>query len=1266
MEATFLVYLILPAYIQAQLQTDSNSCGQNCLQCRRTGGKCTLCESGFFISTNGNCKKCSPGCFSCTGWTECTICMERYFRYDTRPGHYCYNCSENCLSCRNLDICHECNKGFYGQRCQNNCLQTCINNQLCDKQTGLCTCPPNFTGTNCDSCKPGLYGKYCHNSCPTNCKICTSNSECLECKPGFHGNVCQQHCSVGCANKYCGQSDAACLTCENGYHGTRCSDKCSDGCKGGACDQYHATCTGGCKEGTFGSFCNQTCTGKCLICTASKDCQKCEDGYFVSVGWPCQQCHHTCELCTSWENCSTCRSGFVGTQCQSRCHENCLTCNTSRSCLTCKPGFRRKDKQCQCLDSLCGNSSECEFCTNSSYYVDERTCCPCNSRCKYASCRSASECKYGCEDGLFGAKCDFNCTMQDGMCSICSGENYKAFKCMNCTSGFYLNTYGKCTICSRSCLEGKCNGLNGQCEMGCKKGYWNKMCETRCKDDCSVCDQTSGTCLTCSLPSLYGGECNISCNTNCINNSCHINGSCTSGCILNNFGQSCDTPCPSNCAHNGSESRCSHETGLCSFGCIDGFTGDNCIETLMKDRYEDTVPAVVIGGVVAAVVIFASVITFGVFINLRRRNREPTTELVHGQSGNEDNASAPVYATVARCGKQDNTGMVYANTPSVEANTATGHDPVYTNDTRNLAIVTTEESLEIDQLDNIARQNAIRFEEDGGVYYNNDREVKKFKIPVDELKKFVISKNVNYFKTEFEKLPYGLLKDYTVSQMKANIAMNRYKGIYPYDDHRVRVPGGNTDYINASFIDGYKRRNEYIATLGPMSKQLGDFSAFWRMVWQQKVEKIVMVTNLVEEETEKCEQYWPNESSSQMFGDVRVLCQSEKHYAEFTRRTFTIEKEEEERTLHHLHFTSWPDKDVPDDVTSIIDFRHKVLHATSVLGGPTIVHCSAGIGRTGTYIAIDILTKEGESERAVDIAGCVLNMRQNRPNMVQTAGQYEFLHHAVAHALTFDCKPVARERFQTYMTTTSKEQIRNIFHQLQETKTSGSLDETTAVERNTTFSNKNRKGSDIPGDVYRPRLYLNQKPGSSDYIHAVFVNSFQTKNKYILAQTPLPNTVADFLALVVQTDCTCIVSFESTSATEKDIGGYLPSENQVLKKGIFNVRCSTPEANPYRVKRKLTIEHQGKELCLTHIEFTEPVLIHCLDGASKCALFSVVASLLQTMEVEHEVNIVNAVSKVRSRRKGAIPNSEQFQFCHDSVLDYIKSSNTYSKVVAEI
>ncbi|KAH3712252.1 hypothetical protein DPMN_071939 [Dreissena polymorpha] len=477
---------------------------------------------------------------------------------------------------------------------------------------------------------------------------------------------------------------------------------------------------------------------------------------------------------------------------------------------------------------------------------------------------------------------------------------------------------------------------------------------------------------------------------------------------------------------------------------------------------------------------------------------------------------------------------------------------------------------------------------------------------------------------------------------------------------QVKVLGEDTDYINASFID------------------LGDFRAFWKMVWQQKVEKVVMVTNLVEEGTVKCEQYWPDASVSQVYGDIRVVCQSENHYAEFTRRTFTVMKANEERILHHLHFTVWPDKDVPED--------------------EDLPLCTAGVGRTGTYIAIDTVTKEGESEGAVDIAGCVLNMRQNRPNMVQTAGQYEYIHHAVVHSLTFDCKHVAGEKFQSYMNNISKEQIRNIFHKLQETKKHMRLEETEAVKRNTNYTDKNRKGSDIPGDVHRPRLYLNQKPGASDYINAVYVNIFQDKHKYILAQSPLSNTVANFLALVVQTDCACIVNFESTSATRNDFGVYVPPDNKVLKKGIFNVRCSKPDVNAYRIKRTLTIDYHGKELCLTNLEFTDwnkdfnlpnspsdfrqliaevdivtantnadrPVLIHCLDGASKCALFSVVGSLLQTLEVEHEVSIVNAVRKVRSRRKGAIPNSEQFQFCHDCVLDYIKSSNTHSKFVADL
>ncbi|XP_052762030.1 receptor-type tyrosine-protein phosphatase alpha-like [Mya arenaria] len=137
-----------------------------------------------------------------------------------------------------------------------------------------------------------------------------------------------------------------------------------------------------------------------------------------------------------------------------------------------------------------------------------------------------------------------------------------------------------------------------------------------------------------------------------------------------------------------------------------------------------------------------------------------------------------------------------------------------------------------------------------GVYYNNSVALQRPKVSVDGLVEFVDSLTQDDIKVAFEKFPQGLIKPYVHSQRSGNLQRNRYKGIYPYDDCRVKIRGEDTDYINASFIDGYKKRKEYIATLGPMSYQLGgEFEPFWRMVWQQKVEKIVMVTNLIENGT---------------------------------------------------------------------------------------------------------------------------------------------------------------------------------------------------------------------------------------------------------------------------------------------------------------------------------------------------------------------------------------------------------------------------------
>ncbi|XP_052762248.1 receptor-type tyrosine-protein phosphatase S-like [Mya arenaria] len=605
-----------------------------------------------------------------------------------------------------------------------------------------------------------------------------------------------------------------------------------------------------------------------------------------------------------------------------------------------------------------------------------------------------------------------------------------------------------------------------------------------------------------------------------------------------------------------------------------------------------------------------------------------------------------------------------------------------------------ETDLEIDDESTGAALNNTS--QDDQTYYNElGSSTCKSKIPISQLVIYVDGKTHEAFRTEFEKFSSGLSKPYVESQKKENISKNRYKGIYPYDDSRVKVRSScGSDYINASFIDGYKKPKQYIATLGPMSQQIGDFGLFWKMIWQQKVEKIVMVTNLIEQGSPKCEQYWPNPGTTKKYGDIKVESCSDDEYAEFTRRVFTVTMGSEERTLYHLHFTCWPDKAIPDDVTAMIEFRQRVQSTPSTLNGPTVVHCSAGVGRTGTYIALDILTKEGEAEKAIDISGCVHKMRQNRPNMVQTIGQYQFLHTAVVYSLTFDCKQIKGENFNEYMNRHSTQVLNTQFKHLQQTLETRSKDETEAVERNKQHLSKNRANADIPGNENRPRLYLHLKPGAPDYINAVYIHSFRMKKRYLVAQTPLPETVIDFLTLAVQERCSCIVSFEADMDKQKNIGIYYPAANQeLLKKGTFQVSCSREENKTFYAERTLTIQHKGTSTYRTipHLQFTDwdemeniprsatnflsflnvidnvmkqqddgPILVHCFDGAGKSGLFCVVSLLLHKMAVEHEVSVLNAVRKVKTTRRLAIPNQEQFVFCHGCVSEYLRSFDVYA------
>ncbi|XP_028934309.1 receptor-type tyrosine-protein phosphatase beta [Ornithorhynchus anatinus] len=238
-----------------------------------------------------------------------------------------------------------------------------------------------------------------------------------------------------------------------------------------------------------------------------------------------------------------------------------------------------------------------------------------------------------------------------------------------------------------------------------------------------------------------------------------------------------------------------------------------------------------------------------------------------------------------------------------------------------------------------------------------------------------------------------------------NRGKNRYNNILPYDPTRVKLANVDddpcSDYINASYIPGNNFRREYIATQGPLPGTKDDF---WKMAWEQNVHNIVMVTQCVEKGRVKCDHYWPADQDSLYYGDLIVQMLSESVLPEWTIREFKICSEEQldvNRLIRHFHYTVWPDHGVPETTQSLIQFVRTVRDYVNRTpgAGPSIVHCSAGVGRTGTFIALDRILQQLDSKDSVDIYGAVHDLRLHRVHMVQTECQYVYLHQCVRDVL---------------------------------------------------------------------------------------------------------------------------------------------------------------------------------------------------------------------------------------------------------------------------
>uniref|UniRef100_A0A8C6GX17 Receptor-type tyrosine-protein phosphatase kappa n=1 Tax=Mus spicilegus TaxID=10103 RepID=A0A8C6GX17_MUSSI len=503
------------------------------------------------------------------------------------------------------------------------------------------------------------------------------------------------------------------------------------------------------------------------------------------------------------------------------------------------------------------------------------------------------------------------------------------------------------------------------------------------------------------------------------------------------------------------------------------------------------------------------------------------------------------------------------------------------------------------------------------------------------------------FKEEYESFFEGQSASWDVAKKDQNRAKNRYGNIIAYDHSRVILQpvedDPSSDYINANYIDGYQRPSHYIATQGPVHETVYDF---WRMVWQEQSACIVMVTNLVEVGRVKCYKYWPDDT--EVYGDFKVTCVEMEPLAEYVVRTFTLERRgyNEIREVKQFHFTGWPDHGVPYHATGLLSFIRRVKLSNPPSAGPIVVHCSAGAGRTGCYIVIDIMLDMAEREGVVDIYNCVKALRSRRINMVQT----ETLNSVTPRLQAEDCSIACLPRNH----------------------------------------DKNRFMDMLPPDRCLPFL-ITIDGESSNYINAALMDSYRQPAAFIVTQYPLPNTVKDFWRLVYDYGCTSIVMLNEVDLSQ-GCPQYWPEEG-MLRYGPIQVECMSCSMDCDVINRifricNLTRPQEGylmvqqfqylgwashREVPGSKRSFLKLILqvekwqeeceegegrtiIHCLNGGGRSGMFCAIGIVVEMVKRQNVVDVFHAVKTLRNSKPNMVEAPEQYRFCYDVALEYLESS----------
>ncbi|XP_022250267.1 receptor-type tyrosine-protein phosphatase T-like isoform X2 [Limulus polyphemus] len=542
------------------------------------------------------------------------------------------------------------------------------------------------------------------------------------------------------------------------------------------------------------------------------------------------------------------------------------------------------------------------------------------------------------------------------------------------------------------------------------------------------------------------------------------------------------------------------------------------------------------------------------------------------------------------------------------------------------------------------------------------------------------------FAEQYNMLKTGQLKDWTAGLKLENKNKNRYSTLLPYDETRVVLNplknDPNSDYINANYIDGYNAPKAYICTQGPLENTVADF---WRLVWQGEICKIIMTCNVIEECKKKCEKYWPDTTSKH--GDISITLLSQQEFVDYTIRTFKLHKSgiSAGRQVIQFHFTAWPDHGVPSCSFSLVKVLKLVKNYRPASKASILLHCSAGVGRTGTLVLLDSALQMIKSEHNVDVLGLLYKLRQQRVNLVETVEQYAFVHRSLVEILFGDnpCKPA--DQLPLYLNKLRKASSQKkttglqiqFEHLRKETTKFQEEEDKVIITSHSENKTKDRSSDSVTLDCVKPSTF---SCTSTNYQNVARVHGYGQKEAIIVTQYPLPSISKDFWQLVYDSSSQTLVVLNELTDSDECCSTFWPEsgsqyygnlkvnhvgtdrDNDMI---IRSLKLKNPTKN--QTSRTIKMFHlrgwQKEDIAPPKVESIvrilykvdrwqhksrgKPTIVMCMDGVSASGIYCATSFLFQQKQLEKEMDVFEAVRTIRINRPNFIHSVEQYRWVYE-------------------